>query len=282
MHILAQRLVLIAAWLIAGIILMAVGLWMFGRWHDEWSGYNASTTYGYCNVALVPITGDVIPYAGYNKDGYKTEAELPPSVNPDDVVRTISYAAQDPSIKAILVRIDSFGGTAAAAEIIAEALANAPVPVVALVREAATSAGYLIAAGTDHIIASPFSDVGSIGVTMSYLEQVEKNEQEGVRYVPLSSAPFKDYGSPDKELTADERALIERDLAIYHEHFVALIARYRAMPLEEMQKLADGSSMPGSLALQVGLIDALGTQKDALAWLAQAAGAIPEDMVVCE
>lgn len=152
----------------------------------------------------------------------------------------------------------------------------------AVIREYGTSGGYLVATGADVIFASPFSDVGGLGITMSYLEQTEKNAQDGVRYVPLASAPFKDYGNPNKPLTATERMLIERDLKIYHEHFVQEIAENRNLPIEQVAKLADGSSVPGSLALQNKLIDAIGDQETARAWFAEELDLPPEEVEFCE
>src|SRR3989338_3767651 len=147
---------------------------------------------------------------------------------------------------------------AAVSEIIANAVKNSVLPSVGLIREAGTSGGYLVATGADTIIASPFADVGSIGVTMSYVENWGQNEKEGLRYVSLSSGEYKASGDPNKPLTPAERSLAERDLKIYHEQFVKEVAENRGLSIEEISKLADGSSMPGSLALENKLIDALG------------------------
>ena len=98
----------------------------------------------------------------------------------------------------------------------------------------------------------------------------------------LSSAPFKDYGDPNKPLTAAERALFERDLKIYHEEFVRQVAKNRNMPVEEVAKLADGSSMQGTLALERGLIDALGNQAATRAWFAKQLDLTIPDIQFCE
>ena len=89
---------------------------------------------------------------------------------------------------------------------------------------------------------------------MSYVENSAKNAKDGLRYVPLASAQFKDYGDPDKSLTYVERILIERDLKMAHEQFVKEVAENRNLSVEQVAKLADGSSMPGSLALKNKLI----------------------------
>ena len=277
-----QKLKIIILGAVAIIVVFAVGLRIFGSWHDEWSGYNASTKIsdGSCNIAVIPITGDIIPYAGADQDG--SGNEMPPSTNPDDTLATLRGAENDPNILGVLARIDSSGGTPVASEVITNGFKNSSLPVVALIRETGTSGGYLIATGAKTIIASSFSDVGSIGITMSYLENTAKNTNEGLQYVSLASAKFKDYGDPDKPLTQDERNLLERDLKIWHEQFVKEVAENRNIPVEQIAKLADGSSMPGSLALENKLIDSLGDQETARTWLAEQLKIKPEEVMFCE
>ena len=119
-------------------------------------------------------------------------------------------------------------------------------------------------------------------MTMSYVENSAKNAKDGLRYVPLASAQFKDYGDPDKPLTYAERILIERDLKMAHEQFVKEVAENRNLPIEQVAKLADGSSMPGSLALKNKLIDTLGDQETARAWFAERLGMKTEEVIFCE
>lgn len=279
-----RDMVRIAAVAAIGLAAFWGGLWIWGNWNDEWSGFNAQFTVsdGSCNIAVVPIVGDItsLPLAG--ESSADLTADTYPSVNVDDVLQQLRLAENDPDIEGILVRIDSLGGTPVASEILADAIKASRLPVAALIREYGTSGGYLAATGADTIFASPLSDVGSIGITMSYLENVGKNTKDGLRYVQLSSAPFKDYGDPNKPLTAAERALLERDLKIYHEEFVRQVAENRNMPVEEVAKLADGSSMPGALALEKGLIDALGNQAATRSWFAQQSHLTVPEIEFCE
>lgn len=237
---------------------------------------------GVCNIAVAPVVGEIVSYAGANKDGFTVESDLPPSTNPDDFSFFLRQAEADPNVLGILVRIDSSGGSPVGGEVMANALKRSILPSVALLGDVAASSGYLIASGADTIVASPFSDVGSIGLTMSYLENSQQNETEGLSFVSLSSAEFKDYGSPDKPLTLGERALLERDLGIYHQYFVKLVSENRGLSVETVGALADGSSMPGSLALENGLVDTLGDQETAREWFAQELGLSPEEVVFCE
>jgi len=278
-----QDIVRLVAIAVIGLAAFWAGLWMWGNWNDEWSGFNAQFTAsdGYCNIAVVPITGDITTLP-YPEDDTVGPASQYPIAVVDDILYQLRLAESDPYIEGILVRIDSLGGTPVASEILADALKASPLPVAALIREFGTSGGYLAATGADTIFASPLSDVGSIGITMSYLENVGKNTKEGLRYVQLSSAPFKDYGDPNKPLTAAERALIERDLKIYHEEFVRQVAANRDMPVKEVTKLADGSSMPGELALENGLVDVLGNQAAIRSWFAAEIGVSADDITFCE
>jgi protease-4 len=264
------------------IITFFICLWVWGSWHDEWSGFNASIAIsdGFCNIAIIPIVGDVIPFAGADQDG--SGSTPPPSTNPDDTLAALRAAEDDPNIRGVLVRVDSSGGSPVAAEIIANGLKHASLPLAALVREMGASAAYLAATGAKTIIASPFSDIGSIGVTMSYIDNSAQNAKEGLQYIPLTSAKFKDYGDPNKLLTADERTLLERDLKIYHEQFVKEVAENRNLSIEQVSKLADGSSMPGALALENKLIDALGDQETARAWFAEQLEIPLEEVTFCE
>ena len=281
MRTIKQEILLILVWAITALAVFFIGLWGYGAWHDEWSGYNASwnVSDGVCNIAVASVNGDITTMGGATT----TEGEEALLItNADDVIASLRAAEADPNILGVIVNIDSLGGAPVASELIANALKNLSLPTVALIREFGTSGGYLAATGADTIIASPLSDVGSIGVTLSYLENWEKNAKEGLRFVSLSSGKYKDYGNPDKPLTADERTLLERDLKIYHDQFVKEVAENRNLPIENVSKLADGSSMPGELALQNKLIDALGDQETARAWFARELGVSGEEIIFCE
>lgn len=282
MRTIRQEFLLILAWAITALAVFFIGLWGYGVWSDEWTGYNASLSISdrSCNIAVASIKGDITTIT----DITSTDEGTPPqtTTNADDVIALLRRAETDPNILGVIISIDSLGGTPVASELIANAVKNLSLPTVALIREYGVSGGYLAATGADTIIASPFSDVGSIGVTLSYLENWEKNAKEGLRFVSLSSGKYKDYGNPDKPLTAEERALLERDLKIYHEQFVKEVSENRNLPIEDVAKLADGSSMPGELALQNKLIDALGDQETARAWFAGELGKSKEEIIFCE
>jgi protease-4 len=141
----------------------------------------------------------------------------------------------------------------------------------------------MVAAASDYLIASPMSDVGSIGVNMSFVEESKKNEEEGLTYVQLTTGKFKDVGSPNRPITDEERELLLQDLQIVHNEFVDIVSEYRDLPREKIAALADGSSMPGARALEAGLIDELGSRTEArVAFAKILEKASPEEVVFCE
>mgnify|MGYP001609231968 FL=1 len=233
-----------------------------------------------CNIAVIPLVGEITSSdAGTYSEGDFEDIEM---VSADQVIKKLHDAEDDSSIKGVLIRIDSSGGGPTASEMITNTLKRLSIPTVALIREGGASGGYLVATGADTIIASVFSDVGSIGITMSYLENSKKNAKEGLQFVQLSSGKYKDTYNPDKPFTADERVLAERDLAIWKQAFVGQVAANRGMSVEQVEKLADGSTLPGELALQAGLVDSIGDQDSARTWFAKSLGVPEEEVVFCE
>lgn len=199
-------------------------------------------------------------------------------VSSDDIVWSIGNAEYDDNIKAIILDVDSTGGRVVAGEEIANALRRTTKPTVTVIREVGLSAAYWSATGADTIFASVNSDVGSIGVTYSYLDNVRKNQAEGLTYNQISSGKFKNMLDPDKALTYEERQLLERDMKIIHENFVKDVAENRGLDIEKVRALADGSSMLGEMALENGLIDRIGDLYDVRQYLE---GILDEEPFVC-
>lgn len=235
----------------------------------------------YCNISVIPIVGEITSYDGETSGGPEEKA-APVSTSGDFVAGYIRAAEADPNIVGILARIDSYGGSGSGGEVIASALARSALPSVALIRSAGASAAYMAALGADAIIASRHAAIGSIGITYSYLDETKKNEQEGLTFISLASGPFKDSGSPNKPLTGEERALFERNIAYYHRAFVDMVAEFRHLPREQVEELSDGATLPGELAVETGLVDALGDQETARQWFSQTLGLAPEEVVFCE
>lgn len=229
---------------------------------------------GFCNVAVLPVEGEIWPYYGL------TDAPL--IVTPEAVETFLTTAESDTSIEAVLIEINSPGGTPVAAERISERLRSSTKPVVGMIGDIGASGGYMIAAATDYLVASPMSMVGGIGVTMSYLEYSQQNEDSGIEYVELNTGKFKNSGSPDKPLSDEERELFQRDLDEIHTEFVNMVALYRNLPVEKVEAIADGSTLNGIRARDAGLVDEVGGRaqvKQALATILQKDA---RDIIFCE
>lgn len=230
-----------------------------------------------CNVQGIELRGEVVTYV--TPEGKDEEEKIVvDETSSEEIIYLINQANADDNIKAIILEVDSYGGSPVAAEEINDALKSTNKPTVAFVRGAAVSAAYWAASGADTIFASPLSDIGSIGVTMSYLDNTKKNAKDGLTYNSLSAGKFKDYGSPDKILTEDEKRLIIRDLNITHDIFINAVSKNRNLPIEKVKALADGSSMPGQLAIENGLIDQIGGIYQVESYLKDKLG---EDVEIC-
>jgi len=216
-----------------------------------------------CNVMGVNLHGEIFTYVPYeNEDGDYASSE-----NILSYLQEIEESPEYESIKAVLIEIDSYGGSPVASEELSNMIKDYKLPVIAMIREGATSGAYWIASATDRIFASKLSDIGSIGVTMSYLDDSKLNEKEGYTWNSLSTGKFKDSGNEQKPLTEEERAIFERDLNIIHEEFVKAVSVNRNLPIEKVRELADGSSMLGEMALENGLIDEIGSYEEVKEYL---------------
>lgn len=222
-----------------------------------------------CNVGAVEVRGEIMTYLVDSQIGEDYTSS-------EDVYFTLKDYDDDEKIKVILVEVDSYGGLPVAAEEIASKMKKIEKPVIVLIRELGLSAGYWVASAGDKIFASKLSDVGSIAVTMSYLDSSSVNESQGYIWNDLSTGKFKDSGTRNKPLTEEERFLFERDLAIVHEEFIATVAKNRGIKIEDVRVLADGSSMLGEMAKEVGLVDEIGSFYEVDKYIENLLGEKPE------
>lgn len=227
-----------------------------------------------CSVVGIELRGELLTYLPEHADGdtyfnYDSTAS-------EYVAETINYANEDTTIEAIVIEVDSFGGSPVAGEEIASAIKNSEKPVVALIRGIGSSASYWAISGADKIWASKNSDVGGIGVTASYLNNAEKNKIEGFTYEKLSSGKFKDSGSAELPLTEEERRLFMRDINILFENFMVAVSENRNIPIEKVRDFSDGSTVLGDKAKELGLIDEIGGIYEVENYLEKTIGEKPE------
>lgn len=277
--IVVQEIVRGIVWLLVLLTLFLVGMFAFGAWYDEWSGYNSSWRVGdgVCNIAVIPVQGEMLTYPYVDEYGNEIGGTIL-----SDMEYWIRASEQDESIQGMLFTIDSGGGSPYVAQTLANELLRSPLPSAAVIQDMGASAAYWLATGADTIIASDLSTVGSIGVTMSYLERSDQNRQQGLYYVEIASGPYKDTGNPDKYLSDEERELLQRDVDKMHNVFVDAVAANRNLAREEVLALADGSLVLGEDALALGLIDQIGDKETARNWFANELGLSPDDVIFCE
>ncbi len=193
-------------------------------------------------------------------------------VEDPDLLARIDAAATDPSVKALIVEIDSPGGTVAGGEMLHVALARvaAQKPVVAVMQSIAASAGYMIALPAARIFCAPATLTGSIGVLLETGNVERLLDKLGVQAESIVSGPLKDQPSLTRPLSAEGRAVLQGLVMDMYEQFVAMVAEGRHMPIDKVKSLADGRAYTGRQALALGLVDEFGDERRAREWLAEA------------
>ena len=177
--------------------------------------------------------------------------------------------ARSKKVKAVIVRINSPGGTTVGSEAVHDALRRiaAKKPVVAVMDSVAASGGYIAALGTDRIFARGNTITGSIGVIFQWTELRGLMDKIGVKMRTIKSAPLKAEPNPFSELTPEVRKVTEELVRDSFQWFVGLVAKRRKMDRDRALKLADGRVYSGRQAVKNGLVDALGDERAALKWL---------------
>jgi protease-4 len=187
----------------------------------------------------------------------------------DELIARLDSIAEDEYAKALILTISSPGGTTFGGERIYKAIkrVSEKKPVVADIRTLAASAGYMIAAASDHIVAGETSIVGSIGVIFQYPQVSELLEKIGVSYEEIKSSPLKAEPSPFHPASDEAIAMINSMVIDSYDWFVDLVAENRDLTRAETLKIADGSIFTGRQSLENKLIDSLGGEAEIRAFL---------------
>lgn len=188
--------------------------------------------------------------------------------SPEQIQKDLKDAVDDSSIKAILIRVNSPGGTPAASqEIYAEVKKAAKKkPVIASISDVGASGAYYAIAPSKHIVANPASMVGSIGVFMEIPIYKDLLNKLGVKFEIIKAGKYKALGDPSKDLTAEEKEILQKQVKIIYDQFVNDVAAARAKKItkKEVEDLATGLAFPGSEAKDLKLVDKLGDFRDAV------------------
>ena len=202
----------------------------------------------------------------------------------EDIVRQIKKYREDSSIKGIVLRIDSPGGAVGPSqEIYREVLKTTEgKKVVASMGGLAASGGYYIACAANKVFANPGTITGSIGVIMAFSNFEELMKKLGLKTTVIKSGKFKDAGSPVRELTEEEKKILQSVSDDIHGQFIEAVANGRNLKIELVKELADGRIFSGRQAKESGLIDELGTLEDAISYATKLAGIKDKAKIVQE
>jgi protease-4 len=191
-----------------------------------------------------------------------------------EIIEEINQYQEDETVRAIILRIDSpGGGVGPSQEIHREILKlRSKKKVVTSMGSVAASGGYYIACASDLIIANPGTITGSIGVIMEFANIEELVKKIGVKGVVVKSGEHKDIGSPFREMTVEEKKILQGVIDNVHQQFVQAVAKGRKLDVEKVMAIADGRILTGEQAKQIGLVDQLGNLQDTIDIVAKMVG----------
>jgi protease-4 len=228
-------------------------------------------------VAIVRVEGVILP------------GEAPPP-NPfsgdsggafsQQVIDHLKKANKNDSVKAVVLFVDSPGGSVFASDEIQLQIKAMEKPIIAGMGSLAASGGYFVSAPTDEIWASPHSLTCSIGVISQFLNVEEFADEYGVTAVTIKSGQFKDTGNPFREFTPEDEALWQAIIDEAYDAFVQIVADGRGMEEEAVRAVADGRVCTGQQALEMGLVDNLGYLPDVIDRAAELGGIEGEPRII--
>lgn len=209
-------------------------------------------------IALIYIEG---PIAASGSEGLFSSA-----VNPENIINQLREAEDDDGVAAVVMRINSPGGTASAGQEIYEQVKQLRdvKPVVVSIADVGASAAYLIASPAQKIVSTPSSLVGSIGTIITVPNYQGLYEKLGINYTVISQGKYKDIGNPNRPLTAEETAILKKQSKLVYNQFIDAVAAGRGAPRKKIAKLATGLAFLGIEGKKLGLIDELGNFQDAI------------------
>lgn len=244
-------LVLILSGAFFAIFMVVSGVLFLSRSPSR-STPSAPSLFGGGSVAVIEVNGAIM-------DSKKT-------------LRKIEKAEGDSSIKAIVIRLNSPGGAVAPSQEIYEAVRKVKKPLVASMGSIAASGAFYIAMGSRKVYANPGTITGSIGVIMQFANLEKLYDWAKVRRFAIKTGRFKDVGAEYRQMSDDERALLQGMIDEVLSQFKKAVAEGRKLPLEQVTKVADGRILSGSQAKTLKLVDELGTLQDAIDDAGRSAG----------
>lgn len=249
-----------------------------GEDEEDPDSYNATDMYGYLaqmrmlaggtvkaeNVAVIIAAGEIL-----------FGSQPPGTIGGDSTAALLRRAHNDDSVKAVVLRVDSPGGSTFASEIIMDeikALRDSGIPVVASMGSVAASGGYAISMHADKVIASPASITGSIGIFGMYPTFQRTLDAIGIATDGVGTTPWSGELRPDREMSEQSKQLFQLVVDDGYDDFISAVAESRRMDKDDVDSIGQGQVWTGMDALNNGLVDELGDLDDAIAAAADLAG----------
>ena len=218
------------------------------------------------------FTEDRSVFSLRDKIGIVTIGEVIRDSSP--IVDQLVKYGKDDSVKAVVLRVDSPGGGVVPSQEIYDAVLSLKKKkkVVVSMGSVATSGGYYVACAADKIVANPGTITGSIGVIVHFSNVEELFKKIGLRPTIIKSGKYKDIGSPFRDMTADEKRLIQKVVDDIYDQFLEAISLNRKISKDKVAEIADGRIFTGRQALKIGLVDFLGDKEYAINLAAKLSG----------
>ncbi len=213
-------------------------------------------------VAIIPVKGTIV-----SESGYIFPIPLPIRIggtSSAEIADFLEEVEKNKKIKAVVLEIDSPGGTPYPCKEIAQTVRNFSKPVIAWVKESATSGAYWIASACRKIVADHLSLIGSIGVTSLRPDFSELLKKYGVDIETTASGIYKTLGLPFQKSTSEEKEILKQELDVVYQHFLTEVAKNRNLSEEVVKEISTGKIYLGEEAKKIGLIDVLGGKSEAL------------------
>lgn len=191
-----------------------------------------------------------------------------------ETIRQLRHFLKKDTVKAVVLRVDSPGGIVAPSQEIYEEVKKfaARKKIIVSMGSLAASGGYYISAPATMIYANPGTITASIGVILKLSNIEALMDKIGIKSYTLKTGKYKDSGSPLREFSAEDRAMLQSVIDNTHEQFIKAVAEGRKLPIEEVRKIADGRILSGEQAKGIKLVDRLGTLQDAIEEAGKQAG----------
>ncbi|MCK4883606.1 MAG: signal peptide peptidase SppA [Candidatus Diapherotrites archaeon] len=255
------------------IFLLAIVIGVVFSMIVESSPVDVSSSGG--KIALIPVKGEIFSESSNNLLSYD-------SASANRIIPLLDKANSDPSIKAIFLDINTPGGSVVASSRIEKKLSLIEKPIVVWMDETATSGGYYVASAADYIYADENTITGSIGVVSSFINVEELFRTIGVKMNIMTSGDHKSMGSPYSSMDEEEKQLFQEVLDEMHTNFKESIIRNREGKIsrEIVEEVADGRIILATKAVELGLIDAVGTKEQSVMKAAELAGITGKPILV--